>query len=161
MFEHSFKYTIIEEYVEVDNSIIKEIKKIKLKKDKNIPNMNLNSFYEVNKSFDNLIEKKLNHVFKKYKLKLDVCWIQKYLKNSYHGLHTHGLEDKSFVWFIEGNKNSSPLYFYDVGYPMININQSIKVNFVPGTLVIFPGFIPHEVRPNKSNNRLIVSGNVL
>ena len=32
--------------------------------------MNLNSFYEVNKSFDNLIEKKLNYVFKKYKIKI-------------------------------------------------------------------------------------------
>ena len=45
MFEHSFKYTIFEEYVKVDNSTIKEIKKIKLKEDQNIPSMNLNSFY--------------------------------------------------------------------------------------------------------------------
>ena len=161
MFEHSFKYSIFEEYVEIDNSIIKEIKKIKLKKDQNIPNMNLNSFYEVNKSFDNLIEKKLNHIFKKYKLKLDNCWIQKYLKNSYHNLHTHGVENKSFVWFIEGSKKSSPLCFYDVSYPIINTKQSFKFKFIPGTLIIFPGFIPHEVKPNKDNKRLIVSGNVI
>ena len=53
------------------------------------------------------------------------------------------------------------LIFYDVGYPIIDTQQSIIINFVPGTLVIFPGFIPHEVRPNKTNNRLIVSGNVI
>jgi len=44
---------------------------------------------------------------------------------------------------------------------LVDTDQSVIINFVPGTLVIFPGFIPHEVRPNKSNNRLIVSGNVI
>jgi hypothetical protein len=44
---------------------------------------------------------------------------------------------------------------------MVDTNQSIKINFVPGKLIIFPGFIPHEVRPNKNNNRLIVSGNAI
>ena len=104
---------------------------------------------------------KLSDVFKKHNLTLQNSWVQKYSKNSYHNLHTHNILHKSFVWFIEGDKNSSPLYFYDVGYPVVNTDQTIKINFVPGTLVIFPGFIPHEVRPNKSNNRLIVSGNVI
>ena len=65
------------------------------------------------------------------------------------------------MWFIEGDKDSSPLCFYDVGYPAVDINKNIIFDFTPGKLIIFPGFIPHEVRPNRSSNRLIVSGNVI
>ena len=159
--KHSFIYTIVEEFVEVDKKILKQIKDIKLTKDNNIPDMNLTSYYNESPSFNNFIKNKLSDVFKKHNLTLQNSWVQKYLKNSYHNLHTHNILYKSFVWFIEGDKNSSPLYFYDVGYPVVNTDQSIKINFVPGKLVIFPGFMPHEVRPNKSNNRLIVSGNVI
>ncbi len=70
-------------------------------------------------------------------------------------------EEKSFVWFIDGDKDSSPLTFYDVGYPLIRTDQILTFKFVPGTFVIFPGYLPHEVYPNKSKNRLIVSGNVI
>ena len=161
MYKHNFIYTIVEEFVEVDKKSLKQIKDIKLTKDNNIPDMNLTSYYNENPSFNDFIKNKLSDVFKKYNLILKKSWVQKYSKNSYHVLHTHSISHKSFVWFIEGDKNSSPLYFYDVGYPVVNTNQSIKINFVPGTLIIFPGFIPHEVRPNKNNNRLIVSGNVI
>ena len=161
MSKHSFIYTVVEEFVEVDKKILKQIKDIKLTKDNNIPEMNYTSYYNESSSFNNFIKDKLSDVFKKYNLILQNSWVQKYSKNSYHNLHTHNILYKSFVWFIEGDKNSSPLYFYDVGYPVVNTDQTIKINFVPGTLVIFPGFIPHEVRPNKSNNRLIVSGNVI
>jgi len=161
MSKHNFVYSVIEEFVKVDKETLKQIKKIKLKKDKNISNMNLTSFYEKNKELDKFVVNKLKNIFEKYKLKLKKSWVQKYGLNSYHSLHTHHIDEKSFVWFIEGNEDSSPLYFYDVGYPVVDTNQSIKINFVPGILVIFPGFIPHEVRPNKNNNRLIVSGNVI
>ena len=159
--KHSFVYSVIEEFVKVDQKILKEIKKIKLTKDNNIPDMNYTSYYNRTTSFNNYIKNKLSDIFNKYNLTLKESWVQKYLEQSYHGLHTHDIYNKSFVWFIEGDQYSSPLYFYDVGYPMVNTDQTIKINFVPGTLVIFPGFMPHEVRPNKSNNRLIVSGNVI
>jgi len=161
MSKHNFVYSVIEEFVKVDKETLKQIKKIKLKKDKNISNMNLTSFYEKNKELDKFVVNKLKNIFEKYKLKLKKSWVQKYGLNSYHNLHTHHIDEKSFVWFIEGNEDSSPLYFYDVGYPVVDTNQTIKINFVPGILIIFPGFIPHEVRPNKNNNRLIVSGNVI
>jgi hypothetical protein len=161
MSKHSFVYSVIEEFVKVDKESLKQINKIKLKKDNNIPDMNYTSFYNKNSSFNNFIKNKLSSVFKKYNLTLQNSWVQKYELNGYHNLHTHDIDKKSFVWFIEGNEDSSPLYFYDVGYPVVDTNQTIKINFVPGTLVIFPGFIPHEVRPNKNNNRLIVSGNVI
>jgi hypothetical protein len=161
MSKHSFVYSVIEEFVKVDKESLKQINKIKLKKDNNIPDMNYTSFYNKNSSFNNFIKNKLSSVFKKYNLTLQNSWVQKYELNGYHNLHTHDIDKKSFVWFIEGQENSSPLVFYDIGYPIIDTQQSIIIKFVPGTLVIFPGFIPHEVRPNKNNNRLIVSGNVV
>jgi len=160
MRKHSFVYNVVEDYVEVDTETKRIIKNIKLTKDTIRPEMNLTSFYQSNKELYDLLINKLNVVFKKLNLNLKHCWVQKYLKNSYHSVHTHNPKGKSFVWFIEGDKNSSSLSFYDVGYPSVDINKNIVCEFVPGKLIIFPGFIPHEVRPNKNNNRLIVSGNL-
>jgi len=166
MYRHTFSYYLIEEYIEIKKDVLKKIKQVSLKKDKHNPEMNLNSYYEAMDNtdesivFKEFINKQLKDVFEKHNLKLKNCWVQKYLKNSYHSLHVHDSDEKSFVWFIEGNEKSSPTVFYDVGFPYINTNQSISFKFIPGTLLIFPGFLPHEVRPNKNNNRLIVSGNV-
>jgi len=160
-FKHNFTYTIFEEYIPIDNLTEKKIKKVKLFKDTTIPDMNFTSFFKENESFNKFIRNKLKNVFEKHNLKLKKSWVQKYLKNNYHSLHIHNINEKSFVWFIEGSEKSSPLYFYDVGYPLINTHREISFKFKPGTLLIFPGFIPHEVRPNKNNNRLIVSGNVI
>jgi len=161
MAKHSFTYSVIEEFIPIDEQTKKEIKKIKLDK---YP-LNYNNFYNPTgkEKLQNFISIKLNTVFKKYELKLVNCWIQKYMKNHYHDLHTHvgSSKGKSFVWFIEGTKGSSPLWFYDVGYPLINTEQTLKIKFMPGILLIFPDFLPHAVPLNKSNNRLIVSGNVI
>lgn len=161
MYKHSFTYSIVEEHVDVDDMTKKEIKKIKLFEDKQIPGMNLTSFYHKDKNLDKLINKKLGHIFKQFNFKLNHCWVQKYLNYSHHAVHTHHPKGTSFVWFIEGNKNSSPISFYDVGYPYVDVNKPKDFKFIIGTLLLFPGFMPHEVRPNKSNNRLIVSGNVI
>ena len=166
MYRHTFSYYLIEEYIEIKKDVLKKIKQVSLKKDKHNPEMNLNSYYEAMDNtdesivFKEFINKQLKDIFEKHNLKIKNCWVQKYLKNSYHSLHVHDSDEKSFVWFIEGNEKSSPTVFYDVGFPYINTNQSISFKFIPGTLLIFPGFLPHEVRPNKNNNRLIVSGNV-
>ena len=130
MLKHSFTYTIIEDYIDVDPESKKVIKKIILKDDEKIPGMNQTSFYDINESLNKLVIKKLGPLLK-------------------------------FVWFIEGDKNSSPLSFYDVGYPYVDINTPKDFEFVPGTLLLFPGYMPHEVRPNKNNNRLVVSGNLV
>ena len=161
MRKHSFVYTIIEDYVEVDAATKKQIKKIKLTDDKKIPGMNQTSFYDKNENLDELINKKIGHIFKQLNFKLNHCWVQKYLNYSHHAVHTHDPKGVSFVWFIEGSKNSSPISFYDVGYPYVDVNTPKDFKFVPGTLLLFPGYIPHEVRPNKTDNRLIVSGNLV
>ena len=159
--KHSFIYSVIEDFIPIDEQTTKKIKKIKLDK---YP-LNYNNFYNPveKENLQKLVLIKLGEVFKKNRLKLVNCWVQKYMKNHYHDVHTHFRcpEGKSFVWFIEGSKDSSPICFYDVGYPLINTNQTLSIKFKPGILLVFPGFLPHAVPLNKSNNRLIVSGNVI
>ena len=159
--KHTFNYNIFEHFVEVDNNTLKTVKKIKLSQDKKIPGMNLTSFYEENKTLNNLVNSKLKNIIESYKLKLTYCWVQQYLKNSFHTVHTHNSRGVSFVWFIEGSKKCSPLVFYDIGYPLVEVNSPKVFEFLVGRLIIFPGYIPHEVRPNTTNNRLIVSGNLV
>jgi|TARA_R100001530_G_C4218823_1_gene129406 CHAT domain-containing protein len=160
MFKHDFVYSIIEEFVEIDNKTKKLLNNIELKKD----NENYNNFYNNNENIlMKIILDKLGFIFKKYKLTLNHCWLQLYKRNDYHSLHAHfnTKKDYSFVWFIEGDKKSSPLKFYDVGFPIINCGNVKTIEFIPGKLLIFPGFLPHEVPLNKTNKRLIVSGNVI
>jgi hypothetical protein len=161
--KHSFVYSVIEDFVKIDSETKKQLKKIKLKKDKNLPDMNFTSYWDdqQEKVLKDLLNRVLKDIFLKYKITLKECWVQKYFKNNYHGLHTHYPEYQSFIWFIEGDQNSSPIKFYDVGWPLVNTNKSIVINFNPGTLLIFPGFLPHEVAVNTNNNRLVVSGNVI
>ena len=61
---------------------------------------------------------------------------------------------------VDFEENPSMEGFFDVGFPLISTGKIITFNFKPGLLLIFPGFLPHEVPINKSNNRLIVSGNL-
>ena len=63
MRKHSFIYTIIEDYVEVDTETKKLIKNIKLTKDIIRPEMNLTSFYQNNKDLHKLLIKKLGIIF--------------------------------------------------------------------------------------------------
>ena len=161
MHKHSFVYTVFENFVSVDLKTIEIIKKIKLNESKE----NKNSFSlspNINMTLKKIVESKLDFIFKELKLKLQNCWVQKYNKYDYHSMHTHfnTQHDYSFIWYIEGKSNSASTKFFDVGYPLINTGSVLEFNFKPGTVLLFPGFLPHEVPINKSNNRLIVSGNL-
>ena len=122
--------------------------------------MNYTSYENNDDKLKQILKDELKDILNKYKLNIRYCWVQKYFKNNFHNVHTHNGNETSFIWFIDGNKDCSPVKFYDVGYPLVDTNKGITINFKPGILLLFPGFIPHEVPPNKSNNRLIVSGNV-
>jgi hypothetical protein len=76
MSKHSFVYSVIEEFVEVDKETLKQVMEIKLTKDDNVPDMNLTSYYNRSLSFDNFIKNKLLNVFKKYNLTLKDSWVQ-------------------------------------------------------------------------------------
>ena len=158
-YKHTFEYNIFEEYVDINDKILSDVKSYPLTKFE----MNNNSYLKKDKKLLNMVRGKIKNVFKKHKLNITDCWVQLYLKNQYHSLHTHfsTQKDYSFVWFIDGDKNSAPITFYEIGYPLIDSGKKLIFDFKPGTLLIFPGFMPHEVPLNKSNNRLIISGNAI
>ena len=161
MFKHSISYIINEDFIDVDSYTKEKIKKIKLNKD----DENYNNFdvIKTDLTLREIVNKKLKPIFDNLNLKIVHSWVQQYKKNNFHSVHTHfnTQKDFSFVWFIDGSKESAPIIFYDIGYPLINSGQVIKFPFKPGILLIFPGFIPHEVPINKTNNRLIISGNAI
>ena len=68
MFKHSFTYTIVEDYVEVDAQTKKLVKSILLKEDKYIPGMNFTSFFDKHEILNELIINKLGHIFKSFNL---------------------------------------------------------------------------------------------
>ena len=61
--------------------------------------------------------------------------------------YSHTQHDYSFIWYIEGNPDSACTKFFDVGYSYKY--QCIEFNFKPGMVLLFPGFLPHEVPINK------------
>jgi len=97
-YKHTFEYNIFEEQVDIDKETLINIKKYPLTK----YNMNSNSFDNKDKKLLNMVKNKLKNVFKKHKLNIIDCWIQLYLKNDYHNIHTHFATQKDyyFVWFI-------------------------------------------------------------
>ena len=139
-----------------------KINKIKVTKFNEHRN-NFNEENKINPLLLDIVNTYLKKIFDKLKLNLENCWVQQYKKYEYHSMHTHFCtqKDYSFVWFISGDKNSAPIKFFDVGFPLITTGKILTFNFKPGMLLIFPGFLPHEVPINKSNNRLIISGNLI
>ena len=92
---------------------------------------------------------------------LNRWWIQKYEKENFHDLHTHGSETNlySFILYLKTTPKSSKTMFYGPGYPMVNWERK-EVQPKPGLFILFPSYIPHSVGYNKDNKRLILSGNI-
>lgn len=93
--------------------------------------------------------------------KLTSIWMQKYKENYFHNIHIHGVEKTkySFIWYIDVDDSSAPTYFYNIMYPYIDL-QTYGEKPINGKFILFPSYIPHEVRPGKNNIRTIISGNL-
>jgi len=137
----------------------KYLKKYEFNKNNFFEEKDNNFSYQTNneiKFFLLKILKKLN--CKQYTI--ENTWIQKYNINDFHDCHIHNPNSFSFVLYIDCTKNSSETMFYNVGYPYFTIKY-YRVKPKIGRCVVFHGAIPHAALPNKDDNRLIVSGNIL
>ena len=77
------------------------------------------------------------------------CWGVIY-ENSDHTIpHTHFPSDFAAVAYLEANENCAPIIF----------ENTIQVQPVPGSLVIFPGIMNHHV-PKNLDKRVIVAMNL-
>jgi hypothetical protein len=129
---------------------------------------NKNNYYK--KQFSDKIKEQTIYSFLEKPIKnilnanfrLDSWWVQKYEKENFHKLHTHGASPnlKSFVLYLNCTEKSSEIVFYQPGHPLIEDCKPIHIKPIKGLLIVFPSYIPHEVLKNKDNERLILSGNV-
>lgn len=97
----------------------------------------------------------------KNKFSIIDSWIQCYSENSYHPLHIHGVEHNqwSLIYYIQASKNSSHTNIYGPGHPYIDFEKK-TVQPKTNKLVLFPSSLPHDVEPNRDNERIILSANL-
>ena len=98
--------------------------------------------------------KKLEH------FNISDCWVQKY-KNKKHCLHVHGTDNSklSFVWYVNASNKSSPILFYNPGFPY-NDFWAKEIYPKKNKFLMFNSYIPHEVAYNEDNDRMVLSGNI-
>ncbi len=97
------------------------------------------------------LRKQVISILNRKKLILTNNWAQLYNNKNYHGLHTHPRSNYSGIIYITGE---TPTIFYDRNF------DEYCEKFENNKMILFPSWIPHEVRHLQSNeNRLIISFN--
>lgn len=97
------------------------------------------------------LKKQVISILNRKKLVLKNNWAQLYNKKEYHCVHTHTKSDYSAIIYIQGK---SPTVFYNQNY------TPYFEEFENNKMILFPSWIPHEVRALDSDeNRLIISFN--
>ena len=159
MIEHSFKFQIFEFKLPFDDEFYNFVKNHPLEDYE----YNSNSYFNSEENKQSLIDKVkpyIDPIAKQLNVTFSQAWIQKYKKDHFHDLHTHGTgELMSFVWYIDCTKNSAKTVFHNPGYPYID-THCLMVYPEKGKLIVFDGSIPHFVLPNRDDKRLIISGNL-
>ena len=98
------------------------------------------------------VKKQIVDILDEKKLYLSNNWAQLYNKNDTHATHTHPNSILSGILYL--SETGSPTIFYDRNFS--NYKNPVEKN----VLILFPSWIPHEVRPLPSDeNRLIISFN--
>ena len=87
----------------------------------------------------------------KWEINFRETWFAKYDIGDFAHIHDHSPYVFSFVYYVKCPKGSSPLIFTHSGK---------KVKAEEGKVVIFPGNIQHHVPNNKSNDRIVLAGNL-
>ncbi len=105
----------------------------------------------------NYFQKKVFQTFSEFfvekynadKIYLDNCWYQIYDTNNYHGKHMHPRTNFTNVFYLQLPGPDSPTRVYD---QILNAQE--------GDIISFPGFIPHESKPNiYKKPKIIISFN--
>ncbi len=157
----AFESKIYLKETDLNKKFVSLLENIKLKKCSN----NENNYYDKepeNKTF--LVYKYIEpHIYEitKRKFTLHKWWVQKYKKENYHDLHTHGHKHNwfSFILYLKTTAKSAKTIFYGPGYPLIDW-KGFEIKPKPGLFVLFPSYIPHSVGYNNDTKRLILSGNI-
>jgi hypothetical protein len=146
----------------LDKKFVSSLENVKLKKYKD----NHNNYFDGDKDqvrtalIGSYLQPHIHEIFKS-DFALNRWWIQKYEKENFHDLHTHGNEMNfySFILYLKATSKSSKTMFYGPGYPLVNWGRK-EFQPKPGLFILFPSYIPHSAGYNKDTKRLILSGNI-
>jgi len=118
-------------------------------------------FKDLKEHLDFYINSYIRSILNKDKFEYSNSWFQAYKENNYHSLHIHGLMnfEYSLVFYLQTSEKSSEIKFYNPGYPYFYYKDYV---FTPreNDLFIFNSFVPHEVLPNKDNERISLAANI-
>lgn len=98
-------------------------------------------------------------------------WVSIYSNGNWVPEHTHPLSHLSLVYYASAPKDCGEIVFKNPAAPMFSglyggscnlFAQIYRIEPKEGMLIVFPSFIPHGTRPNKSTReRVIFSANVV
>lgn len=93
------------------------------------------------------------------KLEFDNPWVQNYLKWDFHQMHNHLDADVSFCYYIDAEEDCSPIRFYNSNVYNYSATQNFMHEVKPktGRLVIFPGWLLHEVPQQKTDAKRMIT----
>jgi len=146
----------VNNFYDIKNELIKLIDEDK--NGKNQDDIFKTDYHSTNKGkwFDffkkNILNSFSSFFIEKYnvdKLLIDCCWYQIYMQKGYHKLHVHPNTNFTNIFYLQlpGPENSTV-----VDKKLLQIKE--------GDIVSFPGFIPHESKPNiYKKPKIIISFN--
>ena len=111
-------------------------------------------------TFNSIISQRTD---KKYSVEVDSMWINMNKKYGFNHVHTHTNCWYSGILFVDWLENSGNLVFLNPspGYVQNSDELSLDINVnkafcpVPGSLILFPAWLPHLVEPNQNDRPAI------
>ena len=106
----------------------------------------------------------LNFKYKKYKM---TSWVAKFQPGDFAHIHEHGHSDISGVFYYKTNEDDGDLVFTSPN-PFLKTSKlfaSTELSWIhkpiEGKMLLFPGWIPHGVKTNETDNtRISISFNI-
>lgn len=118
---------------------------------------------EIDKHVRNYCDE-LNFKYKKYKMS---SWMAKFQPGDFAHIHEHGHSDISGVFYYKTNEDDGDLVFTSPN-PFLKTSKlfaGTELSWIhkpiEGKILLFPGWIPHGVKTNETDNiRISVSFNI-
>jgi uncharacterized protein (TIGR02466 family) len=88
-------------------------------------------------------------------------WFSLFKQGNYGHIHTHGGSDISGVYYYETNESDGDLFFEDPRpsscTSIATNNLANRIRYTPqvGKLVLFPGWLPHGIMTNTTDNKRV------
>lgn len=92
-------------------------------------------------------------------------WLNRMAKGSSHGKHLHGSAQLCATYYVNADQDASKIVFYNPianlmemsgliteGQAQLPMHHTVTYDPIPGRLLVWPGYLEHEVPENKSNN---------